>query len=100
MIPVTLWIVLFFIAGVIVLFMLFFADRSERAVVQGLLIGSVVSVLAVLLLLLNGLDSPYHSGVGGLQPVAMERTIRIVDESLRSVGAPVKPPCDALGRAA
>ena len=41
-IPATLWIVLFFIAAVIFVFMLFFADRGERAVVQGMLIGSVV----------------------------------------------------------
>ena len=41
-IPTTLWIVLFFIAAVIFVFMLFFADRGERAVVQGMLIGSVV----------------------------------------------------------
>jgi hypothetical protein len=99
-IPATLWIVLFFIAAVIFVFMLFFADRSERAVVQGLLIGSVVSVLTVLLLLLNGLDNPYHKGVGGLQPVAMERSIRIVDEALRSVDVQVQPPCDALGQPA
>ena len=75
-IPIQLWIVLFFIAGVIFVFMLFFADRGERAVVQGMLIGSVVSVITVLLLLLNGLNSPYHDGVGGLQPVAMERSLR------------------------
>ena len=61
-IPTPLWIVLFFIAGVIFVFMLFFADRGERAVVQGMLIGSVVSVMAVLLLLLNGLDNPFQSG--------------------------------------
>ena len=47
---------LFFIAAVIFVFMLFFADRGERAVVQGMLIGSVVAVMAALLLLLNGLD--------------------------------------------
>ena len=73
---------LFFIGGVIFVFMLFFADRGERAVVQGLLIGSAVSVIAVLMLLLNALNDPFHDGVGGLQPVAMERSLRIVDEAL------------------
>ena len=98
-IPTTLWIVLFFITGVIFVYMLFFADRGERAVVQGMLIGSVVSVMAALMLLLNGLDSPFHDGVGGLQPVAMERSLRMVDEALGSVGVQAQPPCDALGRA-
>ena len=97
-IPTTLWIVLFFITAVIFVYMLFFADRSERPVVQGMLIGSVVSVMAALMLLLNGLDSPFHDGVGGLQPVAMERSLRIIDEALSSVGVEAQLPCDALGR--
>jgi hypothetical protein len=97
-IPATLWIVLFFIAGVIFVYMLFFADRGERAVVQGMLIGSVVSVMAALLLLLNGLDNPFHSGVGGLQPAAMERSLRMVDEALGVVKAQARIPCDALGK--
>jgi hypothetical protein len=98
-IPTTLWIVLFFITAVIFVYMLFFADRSERPVVQGMLIGSVVSVMAALMLLLNGLDSPFHDGVGGLQPVAMERSLRIIDEALSSVGVEAQLPGDALGRA-
>jgi amino acid transporter len=98
-IPSTLWIVLFFIASVIFAFTLFFADRGERAVVQGMLIGSVVSVMTVLLLLLFGLDNPFHSGVGGLKPVAMERSLRTVDEALGAVGVQLRPPCDPLGKA-
>ncbi len=96
-IPIQLWIVLFFIATVIFVFMLFFADSGERAVVQGMLIGSVVSVITVLLLLLNGLNSPFHDGVGGLQPVAMERSLRQIDDALSAVGAEVELPCDAAG---
>jgi hypothetical protein len=97
-IPTTLWIVLFLIASVILAFMLFFADRAERAVVQGMLIGSVVVVMASLMLLLRGLDEPFHDGVGGLQPVAMERSLRLIDEALSAVGDRVQIPCDALGR--
>jgi Na+/melibiose symporter-like transporter len=97
-IPTTLWIALFFIATVIFVFTLFFADRGERAVVQGLLIGSVTSVITVLMLLLYGLDNPFHSGVGGLKPVAMERSLRMVDEALGAVGAQVQLPCDPIGR--
>ena len=96
-IPATLWIVLFFIAGVIFVFMLFFADSGERAVVQGMLIGSVVGVISALMLLLYGLNEPFHGGVGGLQPVAMERSLRMIDDALGSVGAQVRLPCDALG---
>jgi len=97
-IPTTLWIVLFFIAGVIFVFMLFFADRGERAVVQGVLIGSVVAVMTALMLLLHGLDEPFHGGVGGLQPVAMERSLRMVDEALDSISVQLQVPCDAVGK--
>ena len=75
-VPTPLWIVLFLTAGVIGLFMLFFADSGERAKTQALLIGSVVSVVAATLLLLSFLDNPYYGGVGALEPVAMKRTER------------------------
>ena len=54
--------------------------------------------MAALMLLLNGLDEPFHDGVGGLQPVAMERSLRMIDEALGAVGAQVQLPCDALGK--
>ena len=98
-IPTQLWIVLFFIAAVIFVFTLFFADRGERAVVQSLLMGSVVSVIVTLLLLLYALDHPFKEGVGGLDPVAMERSLRIVDEALRDIGVEVPVPCGPDGAA-
>jgi hypothetical protein len=98
-IPSPLWIVLFFIAGVIFVYMLFFADRGERAVTQALLMGGVTSVIVIMLLLLGFLDSPFQSGIGGLRPVAMERTLRIVDESLGAIDLEVRIPCDAEGNA-
>jgi hypothetical protein len=97
-IPTPLWVVLFFISVVIFVYMLFFADRGERAITQAVLMGSVVAVIVAMLLLVRFLDSPFHEGVGGVRPVAMERTLRIVDEALEAVGEPVAPPCDARGR--
>lgn len=96
-IPTPLWIVLFFISGVIFVYMLFFADSGERAVTQGLLMGAVTAVIATMLLLLSFLDSPFHTGVGGLRPVAMERTLRIIDQALASTDLNVRPRCDAQG---
>ena len=97
-IPATLWIVLFFISAVIFLFMLFFADSGERAITQSVLMGSVVSVMVALLLLLQALDNPFSGGVGGLKPVAMQRSLRMIDEALGAVGAKVQYPCDAAGK--
>jgi amino acid transporter len=98
-IPTTLWVVLFIIAGVIFVFTLFFADRGERAVVQGLLMGSVASVITMLFLLLAGLDNPFHGGVGGLEPVAMERSLAVIDEALGAIGEQVSIPCGPSGAA-
>jgi amino acid transporter len=96
-IPTQLWIVLFFIATVIFGFMLFFADRGEGAVTQAVLMGAVVSVIVTLLLLLYALDNPFGEGVGGLDPVAMERSLRLVDEALSAVGEQVAIPCGPEG---
>jgi hypothetical protein len=96
-IPTPLWIVLFFTSGVIFVYMLFFADSGERAVVQAVLMGTVTSVIVSMLLLLQFLDNPFHEGVGGLQPMAMERTLTILDEELQVVGNNDTLPCDARG---
>jgi hypothetical protein len=96
-IPTPLWIVLLFISVVIFGFMLFFADRAEGAITQAVLIGSVVSVIVAMLLLIRFLDSPFHEGIGGVRPVAMERALRVIDEELRIAGRPISLPCDELG---
>jgi hypothetical protein len=96
-IPTPLWIVLFFVSIVIFVFMLFFADSGEGAVTQAVLMGSVASVIVAMLLLIRFLDSPFHEDVGGVKPVAMERTLRIIDESLEAAGQRVLPPCDERG---
>jgi hypothetical protein len=63
-----------------------------------MLMGAVVAVMTAMLLLLNFLDNPYHPGVGSLKPVAMERTLRILDEALPRVNVQVDAPCDEKGR--
>ena len=96
-IPTPLWVVLFFSAGLIFLFMLFFADSGERALVQALLIGVVVGVITSMLLLLGFLNHPVHAGIGGLRPVAMERTLEVIDQELAIVGHDTPLPCDTRG---
>jgi hypothetical protein len=96
-IPVSLWIVLFFILGVIFVYLLFFADSGERAKTQAMLMGSVAAVITAMLLLLFALDHPFHDQVGGLKPVAMQRTLRIVDNELALLGEKPTIPCDETG---
>ena len=99
-IPTPLWVVLFAISIVIFAYVLFFADSGEGKVTQGMLMGSVTFVIVTLLLLLQFLDNPYRPGVGALKPVAMERSLRLIDEELAIINFDdAQLPCDASGRA-
>src|SRR5918995_252357 len=94
-IPSPLWLVLFFTSGLIFVYMLFFADSGERAIVQALLMGTVVAVIVSMLLLLQFLDNPFHDGIGGLRPDAMERTLKVIDQELSPTQRGMQFPCDA-----
>jgi hypothetical protein len=96
-IPSPLWLVLLLIAALIFVYMLFFADSAERAVTQGLLMGSVTVAITLLLLLLAFFDHPHGDGVGKLQPTAMERTLGLIDAQVEVIGIDVTPPCDEHG---
>ena len=60
------------------------------------MIGGVAIVISSTLLLWF-LDNPHHSGVGGLRPVAMERTLALLDTEASAVGGIGPLPCDANG---
>ena len=96
-VPGPLWLVLFFIAAIIFVFTLFFADRGERAVVQALLIGTVMTVIVATLLVVEFFDNPFDRGFGSLRPVAMERTLRILEQERLVVKETGPLPCDAAG---
>ena len=98
-IPLPLWMVLFFTSGLIFVYMLFFADSGERRAVQALLMGTVMAVVVSMLLLLQFLNNPFHSGAGGLRPEAMERTLVVIDEELRASELQLQLPCDGRGNA-
>jgi hypothetical protein len=97
-IPTALWIVLVFMAVVLFVFMLFFADSGEGAVTQAVQIGAVAAVVVATLFVVRFLNSPFHTGVSGLRPVAMERTLRILDQERKLVGDTAPLPCDAVGK--
>jgi hypothetical protein len=97
-VPWPLWLVLFFAATAIFVYMLFFADSGEHAIVQGMMIGSVVAVIAASLLLLRYLDNPYRAGVGSLQPTAMERTLTVLGQARSVVQETGRAPCNASGQ--
>ena len=96
-IPTPLWIVLLLSAGIIFVFMLFFADSAERVLVQATMMGSVAVVITSTLLLLWFLDNPYHHGVGGLRPVAMERTLQQLTHERGIADGSFEVPCTVQG---
>jgi hypothetical protein len=98
-IPTPLWIVLLLSAGIIFVFMLFFADSAERVIVQATMMGSVAIVITSTLLLLWFLDNPYHHGAGGLRPLAMERTVGRLTHDTAVARARFGIPCDVQGAA-
>ena len=96
-IPAPLWLALGVISLVIFAYMLFFADSGEGVATQAMLMGSVTVVICLLMLLVVFFDRPHGQGVGRLKPVAMERTLRLIDIQLEAVGLDVQPPCDDRG---
>jgi Protein of unknown function (DUF4239) len=98
-IPDSIWIVLFLTGTIVFAYMLFFADSAEMARSQAMLIGSATTVLVATLLAIVALDNPYRSGVGAIQPVAMERALRTLDDARAVVGDDAPLPCDGQGAA-
>jgi hypothetical protein len=96
-IPSSTWLVLFLIAGVVFAFMLFFADSGEGASAQAMLMGSATTVVVLTLLAINALDNPYGGAPGRIKPVAMERSLRILDRERAVVNSTASLPCDAQG---
>jgi hypothetical protein len=96
-VPGSIWIVLFLMGAVVFVYMLFFADSAELARSQAMLIGSATTVLIATLLAIQALDNPYKPGVGEIEPVAMARSLRILDEARAVLGETGPLPCDANG---
>ena len=66
--PTPLWIALFFISAIVLVYILGFADSGERAWVQGLFMGSVVAVIATMLLLLASWTTRSTAASAGSNP--------------------------------
>jgi hypothetical protein len=96
--PNAVWVAMFFMAAVILVFMLFFADRGERRVVQAVQVGSVVAVIAASLFVIRFLNSPFETGAGGLRPVAMTRTLQTLAQARTILGSVAPLPCDLQGK--
>jgi Protein of unknown function (DUF4239) len=93
-VPTPLWLALIFAGCVAISLQLGMADSAERLIVQGLQIAGVAAVIATGLLIINFLDHPYSSGIGGIQPTAMRHTLVL----MQSIEPGLRPACSADGR--
>jgi hypothetical protein len=96
-IPTSIWLVLFVVAGIVFAFMLFFADSGEGVGAQAMLMGSATTVIVLTLAAINALDNPYREGLGQIKPVAMERSLRLLDSARAVLNVTAPVPCDARG---
>ena len=96
LVPGLVWILLIVGSLVVVAFVTLFADRRERAFVQGMLMLSVTTMLSAGLVMIKFFDSPYSDVSGSIKPDAMERTLDTLSDlpSERRTQAP----CDGRGR--
>ena len=77
--------------------MLFFADSGEGAGAQAMLMGSATTVIVLTLLAINALDNPHGAALGRIEPVAMERSLRMLDRERAVVNDTASLPCDGQG---
>jgi len=96
-IPTSIWLILFLIAGVVFAFMLFFADSGEGAGAQAMLMGSATTVIVLTLTAIVALDNPYRDGLGRIEPTAMERSLRILHSARAILDETAPLPCDGRG---
>jgi hypothetical protein len=54
-------------------------------------------VIVLTLAAINALDNPYRQGVGQIKPIAMERSLRILDSARAVLNVTAPVPCDARG---
>jgi hypothetical protein len=96
-IPTSLWVVLFTLAGVVFAYVLFYADSDERVRSQAMMIGSATTALVVTLLAIHALDNPYRAGLGSIRPVAMQRSLSMVDHARAVIHDSAPVPCNPAG---
>jgi hypothetical protein len=95
LIPGLVWVLLGVGSALVVLYVLFFADRRERAVVQAMLMVSVTTMLGAGLVMIKFFDDPYENVPGSIRPVAMVQALATLEATRVEAGTPA--PCGPKG---
>jgi hypothetical protein len=87
LVPSLVWLALVLGGVLVIAYMCFFADPSESAVAQAMMIGSVTTMAVAGMLVVRVLDRPYENASGSIEPAAMTMTLRSMEsESASGVG--------------
>ena len=97
-VPPLLWLVLGLGAGLVVGYMLMFADPREHFGVQAMMSGAVTAIVVSGLLIVGFLDTPYDDRSGSIRPTEMERTLKLIEQTRAPSLAALQIPCDVMGR--
>jgi hypothetical protein len=92
-VPGPMWFILLLGGGIVIGFVLLYADRRVRPFVMALAIANVAAIVSAGLLLVWFLDHPYGDMQGGIKPQEMRRSISIIQREEPHVA----PPCDSRG---
>jgi hypothetical protein len=92
-VPALLWVMLVGGGVVVLLFLLGFADRSERRLGQLFIAAAPTAILASGLVLVFFFDHPFAGTSGSIKPAAMERTLDRVQLIATAQHEVLRPPC-------
>jgi hypothetical protein len=98
LVPSLVWLALVLGGALVIAYMCFFADPTESAVVQGMMIGSVTAMVVTGMLVVRVLDRPYESASGSIEPTAMTTTLQAMESDSAS-GVAAARLCDERGAA-
>jgi hypothetical protein len=90
--PPLLWVLIAIASALLIGFVLFYADPSERARAQAMMAGSVTAVIVASALLVIFLNAPYGDGGGTIKPSAMSHALALMQTEYTG-----RPPCRANG---
>jgi Protein of unknown function (DUF4239) len=98
LVPSLVWLALILGGALVVAYMCFYADPREPAVVQGMMIGAVTTMVVAGMLVVRFLDRPYESASGSIEPTTMTMTLQRMEAESRASDIGTADLCDERGQ--
>jgi hypothetical protein len=98
LVPTLVWLALFLGGALVVAYMCFYADPAESALVQGMMIGAVTTMVVAGMLVVWFLDRPYENASGSIKPAAMTMTLQRMEAESGASRIGAARLCDERGQ--